>query len=41
VKKKLLAAIICAMTATRDAFAQGHQQSVFFTGPSDWTLARR
>jgi len=36
-KKTLLTAIVCATTATSAVFAQQHQQSVSFTGPSVWT----
>lgn len=35
-KKTLLTAIICAMTATSAVFGQ-HQQSITFSGPSEWT----
>src|SRR5438132_7814045 len=33
-KRKLLAAIICAITATSSLFGQAHMQSLSFTGPS-------
>jgi hypothetical protein len=35
-KKTLLAAIICAFTATSPIFGQQHMQSMSFSGPSVW-----
>jgi PEP-CTERM motif len=35
-KKTFLTAVICALTATSAVFGQ-HQQSITFSGPSEWT----